>query len=44
VARLVRDPGCGEARQRGALKGCISMAPGFDVLPDDVDEALGMQR
>jgi antitoxin (DNA-binding transcriptional repressor) of toxin-antitoxin stability system len=43
VARIVPVPPPGAVRTPGALRGGVFMADDFDVWPDDVARALGMQ-
>lgn len=43
VARLVAYHGAAHPRTPGAMKGEIWVAPDFDVLPDDMAEAFGIQ-
>ena len=42
VARIIKYEHNRQPRQPGALKGKIKIANDFDVLPDDIAEALGM--
>jgi len=42
VARIVPVPAPGVLRRPGALRGRVFMADDFDVWPDDVADALGM--
>ncbi|MGM0759901.1 MAG: type II toxin-antitoxin system Phd/YefM family antitoxin [Thermodesulfobacteriota bacterium] len=42
VARIIKYENNRQPRQPGALKGKIKIAHDFDVLPDDIAEALGM--
>ena len=42
VARIVKYENNRQTRRPGALKGKITIADDFDVLPDDVAEAFGM--
>ncbi|MFO7875427.1 MAG: type II toxin-antitoxin system prevent-host-death family antitoxin [Desulfovermiculus sp.] len=42
VARIIKYENNRQPRQPGALKGKIKIANDFDVLPDDIAEALGM--
>ncbi len=43
VARLIKYENHGQARLPGALKGKIKIADDFDVLPDDLSKAFGME-
>lgn len=43
IARLVRYQGVGARRVPGMLDGQIWIAPDFDRLPDDMEEAFGMK-
>lgn len=43
VVRIVLYTGPTEPRKPGALKGKIRIAPDFDVLPADMEEAFGVQ-
>jgi prevent-host-death family protein len=44
VVRLVPVPSASSlASVRGAWRGRVEIAPDFDDLPDDVEEALGMK-
>ena len=43
VVRIVLYTGPTEPRKPGALKGKIRIAPDFDVLPSDMEEAFGVQ-
>jgi len=43
VARLIRYERSKQARQPGALKGKITIADDFDVLPQDIAKAFGME-
>jgi prevent-host-death family protein len=43
VAKLVRYEHLGKQRKPGALRGQITIAEDFDVLPDDVATAFGMK-
>lgn len=42
VVRLIKYENNQQLRRPGALKGKIRIADDFDVLPDDIAEALGM--
>ena len=44
VARLVRYQGARVQRRPGSMAGEIQILPGFDELPDDMAEALGMKE
>ncbi|MBC7792953.1 MAG: type II toxin-antitoxin system prevent-host-death family antitoxin [Clostridia bacterium] len=41
VAKIIRYRGPTKPRQPGALAGRITIAKDFDVLPDDIAEAMG---
>jgi len=43
VARLIRYEPHREPRRPGALKGKIKIADDFDVLPEDMVKAFGME-
>ncbi|MBK9167732.1 MAG: type II toxin-antitoxin system Phd/YefM family antitoxin [Bryobacterales bacterium] len=43
IARLVRYQGVGTRRTAGILDGQIWIAPDFDHLPEDMEEAFGMR-
>jgi antitoxin (DNA-binding transcriptional repressor) of toxin-antitoxin stability system len=42
VARIVPVPPAGAVRTPGALRGSVFMADDFDVWPEDIADALGM--
>ncbi len=42
IAKIARYSGAAVPRHPGALKGKIKIAPDFDVLPDDLRSAFGM--
>jgi prevent-host-death family protein len=44
VAKLVAYRGATQPRTPGSMAGEIWIAPDFDVLPDDVARAFGMQE
>jgi len=44
VARLVAFRGPTRPRTPGAMAGEIWIAPDFDTLPDDMEEAFGMKE
>ena len=44
VARLVKYENNQKARQPGALKGKIKISHDFDMLPDDIAKAFGMEQ
>ena len=44
VAKLIPYRRPGGRRKPGSMKGEIWIAPDFDTLPDDVDEAFGMRE
>jgi prevent-host-death family protein len=44
VARLIPYRGPAHPRTPGAMAGQIWIAPDFDVLPDDMEELLGMRE
>ena len=44
VARLVAFRGPARPRTPGAMAGEIWIAPDFDTLPQDMEEAFGMQE
>ncbi len=44
VARLVKFENNQKARKPGALKGKIKISDDFDVLPDDIAKAFGMEQ
>lgn len=44
VARLVAYRGPAEARLPGSMAGQIWIAPDFDRLPEDMEEAFGMRE
>ena len=44
VARLVPYRGAARPRTPGTMTGEIWIAPDFDVLPDDMAEALGIRQ
>ena len=44
VARLVAFHGLSRPRTPGSMAGEIWIAPDFDALPDDMEEALGMKE
>jgi prevent-host-death family protein len=43
VARLVAYRGPAKPREPGSMAGEISIAPDFDLLPDDIAAAFGMK-
>ncbi len=44
VARMIAYRGPAQPRTPGSMAGQIWIAPDFDVLPDDMAEAFGMQE
>ncbi len=42
VAKIVPYGGAAQRRVPGSMRGEIRIAPGFDRLPDDMADALGM--
>ena len=44
VAKLIAYQGLAEPRKPGSLKGKIRIAADFDVLPDDIADALGARE
>jgi len=44
VARLVAYRGPARPRTPGAMAGEIWIAPDFDTLPDEIEEAFGMKE
>ena len=44
VARLIRYENSRQPRRPGVLKGQIKIADDFDILPEDLAKAFGMEK